>query len=45
MRICSVKGCNNQHKAKGYCMKHYRRFLRNGTIDKWEFKRYHDVCH
>lgn len=27
---CSVAGCDGEHKAKGFCNLHYRRFLRNG---------------
>src|SRR6266436_394803 len=23
MKICSVQGCNNKHKAKGFCAEHY----------------------
>lgn len=29
-RICSVEGCNKTHSAKGYCGKHYRKWLRYG---------------
>jgi hypothetical protein len=24
MKKCIIDGCNNQHKARGFCMKHYR---------------------
>jgi hypothetical protein len=27
---CSYPGCDNQHQAKGYCWKHYKRVQRNG---------------
>lgn len=30
MTICSVKGCDGYHIAKGYCDKHYRRYLTYG---------------
>lgn len=29
-RICSVDGCDKPHSAKGYCGKHYRKWLRYG---------------
>lgn len=29
-RICTIKGCNNKHQAKGYCNKHYLRFWTHG---------------
>lgn len=32
VKICSVEGCNNRHKAKGYCNKHYAQFLKHGKI-------------
>lgn len=30
MSICKVDGCENKCKAKGYCLKHYKQFLRYG---------------
>lgn len=30
MKKCSVVGCDQKHYAKGYCKKHYRRFLKYG---------------
>ncbi len=30
MRACVVEGCGDKHKAHGYCMRHYERFLRYG---------------
>jgi hypothetical protein len=30
MRICTVKGCNVKHQAKGLCSFHYARFVRHG---------------
>lgn len=30
-RICSVIGCDNPYRCKGFCELHYRRFLANGT--------------
>lgn len=26
-KICKIEGCNGNHKIKGYCQKHYKRFL------------------
>ena len=34
MRICKVKGCNNKHLAKGYCVKHYKQFKIHEKIFK-----------
>lgn len=30
MKICSIKGCNKEYAAKGYCKSHYSRFTRYG---------------
>ena len=30
MEKCKVEGCDNKHKAKGYCRKHYDKFLKYG---------------
>jgi len=30
MRTCSIPGCENKHKTKGYCHKHYLRFWKYG---------------
>lgn len=30
IRICSVDGCENKHGSKGFCDKHYARFIRTG---------------
>ena len=32
MRICKVEGCNNKHRCKGYCDKHYRQIRTYGRI-------------
>lgn len=29
-RLCSVEGCGKKHLAKGYCVKHYRRWTDHG---------------
>lgn len=29
-RTCSVEGCSNPHKARGYCLMHYQRFMKHG---------------
>ena len=33
---CMVKGCKGKHFGKGFCMKHYTRYIRRGTIDDME---------
>lgn len=34
MKICSVKDCDKEHVAKGYCDKHYQQFKKHGkTFD------------
>jgi len=30
MRICKIEGCENKHKAKGLCRKHYLRLWKHG---------------
>lgn len=30
---CSVQGCHARHKARGYCILHYRRWARHGTAE------------
>ena len=30
MKKCTIEGCENKHYSKGYCQKHYARFLRHG---------------
>jgi len=31
MKICTVRGCEKEEKAKGYCDKHYQVWFRNGV--------------
>ncbi len=31
--FCTIPGCNKKHTAKGYCLKHYTRFKRYGTVN------------
>ena len=31
MRTCSVEDCENEHSAKGYCKKHYKRWVNKGS--------------
>jgi hypothetical protein len=33
MRTCSIEGCNERHKAKGYCEKHYRQIKAKASKD------------
>lgn len=33
MRTCTVANCNNAHRAKGYCLTHYRRLRMTGSLD------------
>lgn len=35
---CLVVGCQNKHKAKGYCDTHYARYKRLGTVELGELK-------
>ena len=30
MEKCTVEGCENKHRAKGYCQKHYIRYKKYG---------------
>lgn len=34
MKKCKVKTCLGNSKAIGYCLKHYKRFRRNGTVKR-----------
>ena len=31
-RTCTIQGCKRPHKARGYCMHHYRQWLKYGEI-------------
>ena len=42
MKICKVDGCNKKHLAKGYCSKHYTRFIKYGDPNKT--KEYPTIC-
>jgi hypothetical protein len=33
MRTCSIDGCDRPHEARGWCARHHKRWLRNGTTD------------
>ena len=33
-RVCKVTNCNNLHKSKGYCQKHYMRLKRHGHVNE-----------
>ena len=40
MKKCTLEGCNNKHKAKGYCIKHYTRLRNHGDVYKAEKERH-----
>lgn len=42
-RKCSVDGCDGKHDAKGYCNKHYRRIMTNGTLEIHKRHGMHDT--
>lgn len=31
--MCSVDGCDRAHYARGWCHRHYKAWLRNGTVE------------
>jgi hypothetical protein len=31
MRVCSIDGCLRRHEARGWCSKHYNRWLKHGN--------------
>ena len=33
IKKCKIEGCDRDHSAKGYCVKHYERFKRHVTTD------------
>lgn len=46
--ICSIEGCGLPHESRGYCTKHYYRFLRHGHTDQtrsedWGEKKKHPI--
>ncbi len=36
MKICKIEDCGKPHVARGYCPKHYQRFMKDGTLKKKE---------
>ncbi|MGF2716026.1 hypothetical protein ACQUY5_27970 [Bacillus cereus] len=32
MRVCSVEGCSGKHRAKGYCIRHYRQYYDGNEV-------------
>ena len=32
-RVCSIEGCGRKHAAHGYCLMHYKRLKKHGTVD------------
>lgn len=31
-RVCKVRGCNEHHKGRGYCKRHYERWVRGSNL-------------
>lgn len=42
---CSVENCTGHSIARGYCDKHYRRLLHNGTTEENPLSRAHGLSH
>jgi hypothetical protein len=40
---CAIDGCDNPHSSRGFCMKHYTRYVRRGTLQ--DMKRFGDRLH
>lgn len=32
-RTCTISGCNNRYQARGWCNKHYMRWLTTGSVE------------
>jgi hypothetical protein len=32
MKICSIQGCGQKHYGKGYCLKHYKRWIKGDDL-------------
>ena len=37
MKKCKVEGCNSKHRARGYCNKHYKQFMKYGEIKRTKY--------
>jgi hypothetical protein len=33
MKVCTIEGCGNEHRARGWCVKHYYRWKRQGSAE------------
>jgi hypothetical protein len=45
MRTCSVDGCTKKHEAKGYCDKHYQKYIKYGDpLGRHEYMKYSLSC-
>lgn len=46
MKTCSVEGCNRKHHARGYCEKHYHKWLKHADllIDKEIHEKRESIC-
>ncbi len=43
MKRCSIDGCGNPHQARGWCNKHYQRWLSRGDPEKEDPRLYRGV--
>jgi len=34
MKICSIEGCNEKHRGKGFCTIHYKKYYRKNNKEK-----------
>ena len=32
-RTCDVPGCESKHEARGFCPRHYKNFMKHGTVE------------
>jgi len=43
IRICIIPGCENKYEAKGYCRRHYRKYMKYGDPLHTEIEK-HGMC-